>query len=271
MPVHPEAVPIFHEGDRTAVLLVHGFTGSPKAMAPWAEDLRRRGHTVSVPRLPGHGTSWRELNRMTWDEWYDEVEREFDRLRGQADHVFVGGLSMGAGLGLRLAQERGPLVSGLILVNAAVKLEDVRLYALPVLKHLVGGFPGISNDIKKPGQDECAYDRVPLKAMHSQVIGWGEVIADLGKVDQPVLLLRSRIDHVVPASSSALVLERISSEDVTEIVLEDSYHVATLDNDAPAIFERTAEFIRRLTTSANPAKPGTGQLDTTQRITKESV
>ncbi|EWS99978.1 esterase [Intrasporangium oryzae NRRL B-24470] len=247
MPVHPEAVPIFHEGDRTAVLLVHGFTGSPKSLRPWAEDLHARGHTVSVPRLPGHGTHWREMNRTTWAEWYAEAERELERLRDRSDHVVVGGLSMGGAIALRLAELRGDLVDGIVLVNPVVGIDDVRLRALPVLKHVVAGFPGISNDIKKPGQDECAYDRVPLKALHSQVGGWAEVVADLGRVHQPLLLFRSRVDHVVPASSSARVLERVSSADTTEVVLEDSFHVATLDNDAPAIFAETADFLRRIT------------------------
>jgi carboxylesterase len=51
----------------------------------------------------------------------------------------------------------------------------------------------------------------------------------------------------VPASSSALILSRISSRDVTEILLEDSYHVATIDNDAPRIFDESAKFIEGIT------------------------
>jgi len=62
-----------------------------------------------------------------------------------------------------------------------------------------------------------------------------------------VLLLRSPQDHVVPASSSALILSRISSRDVTEVLLEDSYHVATIDNDAQRIFDESAKFIERTT------------------------
>jgi carboxylesterase len=86
-----------------------------------------------------------------------------------------------------------------------------------------------------------------LKAAHSQMIAWQSVIRDLPEVTQPVLLLRSPEDHVVPASSSELILSRISSRDVTEILLEDSYHVATIDNDAPRIFDESASFIKRVT------------------------
>lgn len=246
MTVHPHAEPFFHEGDATAVLLSHGFTGSTKSMRTWGDDLRSRGFTVSAPRLPGHGMTWQEMNKTTWADWYAELSREFDRLRQRADHVFVAGLSLGGALALRLAADRGRELAGVVVVNPAVRVEDVRLRALPVLKYVVGSLPGISNDIKLAGADEGAYDRTPLRALHSQVRAWGPLIKALPMIDQPLLLFRSRIDHVVPASSSALVLERVSSTDVTEIVLEDSFHVATLDNDAPLIFEGTADFIRRV-------------------------
>ena len=122
----------------------------------------------------------------------------------------------------------------------------MRLKALPVLKALVPALPGIGNDIKKPGQDEGCYDKIPLKALHSQVNGWREVIAGLPTLRVPVLLMRSREDHVVPASSSALFLSQVGSTDVTEIVLENSYHVATLDHDAPVILAEADRFIERL-------------------------
>lgn len=250
MPVLPGAEPFLHEGGTTAVLLSHGFTGSPVSIRAWAEYLAEHGHTVSVPLLPGHGTTWQELNRSTWQQWYAALDRELRRLTESADHVFVAGLSMGGALALRLAEEHGRELKGIVLVNPAVKLEDVRLRALPVLKRLVPALRGVGNDIRLTGQDEGAYDRVPLRALHSQVRGWTETVAGLGRVDQPLLLFRSRVDHVVPASSSALVLSRVRSTDVTEVVLENSYHVATMDNDAPMIFERTVAFLDRLAVTA---------------------
>ena len=247
MGVAPGAEPFAHDGGDVGVLVVHGFSGSPKSMRPWAEHLAAQGHTVRLPRLPGHGTTWQEMNRTTWHDWYGEVEREFLALRATCRKVVVVGLSMGGALATRLAQQHHDDVAGLVLVNPAIKVEDVRLKALPLLKRLVPSLPGIGNDIKKPGQDEGAYDRVPLRALHSQTQLWDTVIRDLPAVSQPVLLLRSAVDNVVPASSSALLLSRISSTDVTEIVLEDSYHVATIDNDAPVIFDESAAFIDRVT------------------------
>ncbi|MGZ4635364.1 MAG: alpha/beta hydrolase [Oryzihumus sp.] len=243
----PGAEPFSHDGSDVGVLLVHGFTGTPQSLRPWAEHLAEAGYTVRLPRLPGHGTTWQEMNRTEWSDWYATVDATFRELLTRCRTVFVAGLSMGGALALQLAQNHGPRVAGLVLVNPAVKFEDPRLVVLPVLKHLVGALPGIANDIKKADATELAYTKTPLKAGHSQIVAWRTVIRDLPEVTQPVLLLHSPQDHVVPASSSALVLSKISSEDVQEILLENSYHVATLDNDAPLIFAESVKFIERLT------------------------
>jgi len=241
------AEPFKHDGSDVGVLLCHGFTGTPQSMRPWGEYLASRGYTVHVPLLPGHGTTWQEMNATRWQDWYSCVDLAFRQLHETCGHVVVGGLSMGGALALQLAQEHGPRISGVVLVNPAVKFDDPRTRLLPVLKHLVGSLEAIGNDVKKEGVTELAYARTPVKAAHSQLVAWQSVIRDLPEVTQPVLLLRSPQDHVVPASSSALILSRISSRDVTEILLEDSYHVATIDNDAPRIFDESAKFIERTT------------------------
>jgi carboxylesterase len=243
----PGAEPFSHDGSDVGVLLVHGFTSTPQSLRPWAEHLAEAGYTVRLPRLPGHGTTWQEMNRTEWSDWYATVDATFRELLARCRTVVVGGLSMGGALALQLAQNHGPRVAGLVLVNPALKFEDPRLVVLPVLKHLVGALPGIANDIKKAGATELAYTKTPLKAGHSQIVAWRTIIRDLPEVTQPVLLLHSPQDHVVPASSSALVLGKISSQDVQEILLENSYHVATLDNDAPLIFAESVKFIERLT------------------------
>ncbi|TDW75753.1 alpha/beta hydrolase [Kribbella pratensis] len=228
------------------VLLSHGFTGSPKSMLPFAEHLATEGYGVAVPRLPGHGTSWQEMNKTGWPDWYAVLDNELERLRKEHDHVFLVGLSMGGCLVLRLAEQHGTDVSGLILINPSVRTDDKRLALLPVLSRLVPAFPGISNDIKKPDVDEGAYDRMPLRALRSLSQLWKLTRNDLAEVTQPVLLFRSTVDHVVEPSSGRTVLSSISSRDVTETLLENSYHVATLDNDAPRIFADSSAFIKRL-------------------------
>jgi carboxylesterase len=246
-PLTIAARPELTGGRRVGVLLSHGFTGSPVSIRPWGEALGERGYGVAVPRLPGHGTTWQDLNTHRFEDWYGEVARVFDQLCLDHDAVVVGGLSMGGSLALRLAEDHPDRVAGLVLVNPALASgrRDVKL--LPVLKHVVPSFPGIVNDIKKDGVDEGGYARTPLKAIHSFMQAWPGLVADLAKVSSPVLYFRSAVDHVVDDRTKPIVLGGISSTDVTEVTLHDSYHVATLDNDAPAIFEQTAAFVARVT------------------------
>ena len=94
MSVVPGAEPYSHQGGSAGVLLCHGFTGSPASLRPWAEYLAAEGMTVSLPRLPGHGTTWQEMNRTRWEDWYAEVDRAFGELQATTDDIFVMGLSM---------------------------------------------------------------------------------------------------------------------------------------------------------------------------------
>ena len=252
MPVLPGAEGFSHTGSTVGVLLCHGFTGTPQSLRPWAGQLAAAGYSVELPLLPGHGTSWQEMNRSTWPQWYATVDTALAQLRERCSTVFVAGLSMGGALALRLAEQHGDAIAGLILVNPAVKMEDPRLRLLPVLRRITGSVPGIGSDIKKPGSVELAYTRTPLNALASMLTMYQDVVTGLGRVDQPVLLLRSAQDHVVPASSSRLVLDRISSADATQIVLEDSYHVATLANDADRIVKESLAFIGRLSGGQQP-------------------
>jgi carboxylesterase len=249
-PTAPLALPA--QPDRTGglsigVLLVHGFTGSPASMKPWAQSLSDQGYAVEVPLLPGHGTRWQDLNQVAWTDWYAEAEAAFDRLRADCDAVVVAGLSMGGSVVLRLAEMRGAEVSGVLLVNPFVASMRTELHLLPVIKHVIPALRGVVNDIKKPDQDEHGYDRLPLKGLAEVTSMWKVVVPDLTRVTQPVLYFRSENDHVIDVSSSPTVLNGVSSAEVEERVLTNSYHVATLDNDADHIFTESAEFIARVT------------------------
>jgi carboxylesterase len=241
--VLPGAEPVDLAGGPIGVLLSHGFTGTPQSMRPWAEHLAAAGFTVAAPRLPGHGTRWQDMNGTRFADWYAEIERSFDDLRSRCSTVFAMGLSMGGTLVLRLAEERGDQVAGLVLVNASVASQDKRLALLPVLKHVLPSLPGIGSDIKKAGVTEQAYDKVPLKALASLREAWKQVHADLGRITCPVLVYRSTEDHVVEPLSARLILDGVRTP-IEERLLENSYHVATLDNDAPTIFDGSVEFIR---------------------------
>ncbi|MFD5742538.1 alpha/beta hydrolase [Streptomyces massasporeus] len=262
MPVLAGAEPFHHEGGEVAVLLCHGFTGSPQSLRPWAEHLAEHGMTVSLPLLPGHGTCWEDLRITGWQDWYAEVDRELRLLCERRETVFVAGLSMGGALALRLAAKHGEAVRGVMVVNPANKVHGLAAHALPVVRHLVPATKGIASDIAKPDSRELGYDRVPLHAAHSLRRFFQATDRDLPQVTQPVLLMRSPQDHVVPPVDSARILSRISSTDVKEVILEQSYHVATLDHDADRIHEESLAFIGRIASGLGK-EPGLGKEGTT--------
>ncbi len=243
--VRPEAAPYAGGSGPFGVLLCHGFTGSPYAMRPWAQHLKAKGFRVAVPRLPGHGTTWQELNRTEWTDWYAALERAFVDLSRQCEQVAVAGLSMGGALALRLAQQHGDAVAALALVNPCINITDPRIRILRVLS-VLPSLAGIGNDIAKPGEGEFGYSRTPLRALHSQTHLWADVRANLHRVSVPTQIYWSRQDHVVDPSSLALIRAGIRTPALEVVTLERSYHVATLDHDAEVIFRGSADFFRRL-------------------------
>lgn len=230
----------------TGVLLSHGFTGMPGSIHPWALAVAAEGYSVRVPLLPGHGTHWRELNRTTFDDWVAEITRQLSDLAGRCDRVVLGGLSMGGTVTLRAAQLFPRQVAGLMLVNPSVMSRRKELTVLPVLKHLTASVAAIGGDINKTGVVEPAYPRTPLKALDTLRRGWSVVRRDLPTVTAPLLLMHSRVDNVVEPENSAIILKSIGSTDVTEVWLDRSRHVATLDNDADVIATQSLAFLDRI-------------------------
>jgi carboxylesterase len=240
----PGAEPFFHSGGSTGALLCHGFTGNPSSLRPWADYLAAAGLTVSLPRLPGHGTTWQEMARTRWQDWYAEIDRAYEELRGQAGEIFVMGLSMGATLALRLAELRGDGVAGLVLVNPSLTADNVLARLAPLFGRVVPSVKGIGSDIKKDGAHELAYDRIPGPAAASLAALWKLTRQRLGDVTQPVLAYHSSADHVVGPASMRILREALPAGQLTARELGNSYHVATLDNDADEIFAGSLEFVR---------------------------
>ena len=244
----PGAEPFHHDGGSTGVLLSHGLSGSPASMRPWGRHLADLGYTVDIPRLPGHGTSVAECNRTRWEDWYATIERALLQMRESCDRVFVGGLSMGGALAIHLAQQQPELIDGVMLVNPALASGDWKAnYLLPVMRALqIREYPAISNDIAKEGMDEVAYDKTPIYALWSFTRQWPHLVSDLHRLHQPTIVFHAPNDNLLDEATIEVLKARIGSNDFTYVELPDSYHVATLDHDAPVIFDRSAAFINRI-------------------------
>lgn len=250
--VMPGAEPFaFPGGDgpdgRTGVLLVHGFTGTPMSMRPWGEHLAAAGFAVRCPLLPGHGTRWQDANRTTFADWLATVTAALAELSGRCRAVVVAGLSMGGTLSLWLAT-RHPELAGVVLVNAAVGMGDeaMRKGLEDLIAQGVETIPGVGNDVADPDATELAYSEVPVRSL----LSLGEAMADLdlAAVRCPVLAMNSPQDHVVPPSAAEDIASSVSGP-VERLVLEKSYHVATLDYDKDIIQSSAVQFARKVTSA----------------------
>jgi carboxylesterase len=251
--VRPGAEALSREGQgalaQVGILLMHGFSGSPVSMLPLADLLSKRGFALEVPRLPGHGTRARDLLPTRYADWRAEALAGLERLRARTQTVVAVGLSMGGTLVLDLATSE-PL-AGVVTINAqildrgglVVKLAPLLEKVVPIAPASAAGL--IKNDIKKGG-DEDAYAWVAAAAGNSLVRELPKLRARLQGVLCPLLVIYSRDDHSVPPENSKAIPGLVGTKEVTVLELQDSYHVATLDNDLPLLAERIAAFAESL-------------------------
>ena len=237
------SAPFAADGGPVGVLVLHGFTGSPQTVRPWAEHLAAAGLTVRAPLLAGHGASWRELSATGWTDWFASAEEAFAEISARCERVFVAGISMGGCLAFRLAETKREAISGLVVVNPSLARDNPLIPFTPVLKYLVRSVPSIGGDIKKPGAQENAAKKTPVAPVSTLPKMWKTTVAELASVTQPVLVYRSTVDHVVGPASMKVLTSALPGAEVR--LLADSYHVATLDNDAPEIFDGTLAFVQK--------------------------
>jgi carboxylesterase len=242
-PVIAGAEPYSASGDNRGALVLHGFTGNPQSMRGIAVALADAGFTVELPLLPGHGTAVEDMVDTRWKDWSHAAEQAYEELAARTDTVVVVGLSMGGSLSVWLA-EHHPEIAALSLVNPLLVPPDEDTIGFVQAMIDAGDVvaPGIGSDIALEGAVESAYPGMPLEAALSLFEGVAEVEALLERVACPVLVFTSTQDHVVDPQSSARLVEKAKGP-VDQVILERSFHVATLDYDKDEIETRTVEFL----------------------------
>lgn len=235
---------LYLSGGKTGVLLLHGFTGSPASILPWAQGIHEAGYTVSVPRIAGHGTAWQDLNHTNWEAWYDSAESALLSLKANCDRVFVAGFSVGGALALKLAQIRGSEIEGLLLLNPSIFDERQFFKLVPLLKHILPSIKGGVSDVAKGDAPLHGYGRIPLKALDSVRNLWKVVERDLYLVDLPMLIGYSINDHVVSPNCSHTIIDNVTSPSIREIIFERSFHNVALDYEVEDLIAESVEYIQ---------------------------
>jgi len=217
-----------------------------------AELLAQRGFAVELIRLPGHGTHFRDMMSTRYEDWRTEVAEGLVRLAARCERVVALGLSMGGTLVLDWVSQDPTRVAGVIVINTPVlDRQGILVKLAPFLEHVLPLVPASAaglarNDIAKPGMNELAYSWVPAKSGNSLVREFPRVRQQLANLSCPILVVYSRSDHSVPPENSQAILRAVGSRDVTELPLERSFHVATLDYDLELIEERVTAFADRV-------------------------
>lgn len=236
----------YFPGNKTGVLVIHGFTGTTQSMRFLGEKLADEGFTVYGPSLKGHGTDPEDMETTAYRDWIRSVGDALEILNKTCDEIFVTGLSMGGTLTLYVA-ENSSLIKGIMPINAAVHMPDL-IKTHDSLRDTETRFvDGIGSDIKQEGVEELAYVKTPVKSMKELIALSMIVRGNLSKIETPAMIFSSTVDHVVPPENSQEIYDSISSNDRELVKLENSYHVATLDNDKELIAEKCVEFVKGIT------------------------
>lgn len=258
----------FHAGSRVGFLLVHGLGGTPMELRFVAQGLARAGYTVHCCQLAGHCSSVEDLRNSTWRQWYASVEAAHDRLRQHCDIVIAGGLSMGSLLAAHLCHERPEGVHGLVFyaptfwMNGwsmpwrAHLLRYVRPTPLKIEINLPEHEPyGIKDErirafvVKNMLSGDSAQSGVfstPLRSFaHFNSLA-SVVKSELGRISRPSLIMHPREDDIADIDN-AFYLQRRLAGPVDMVVLDDSYHLITLDRQRDVVVDRSVRFAAALT------------------------
>jgi carboxylesterase len=267
---------VFLEGDRRGVLLIHGLTGTPMEMRMLGKGLNKAGFTVHCMQLAGHCGDVEDLLATGWRDWYASVQRAADALRGKVDHFFVGGLSMGALLALKLAADRPDQVDGVGVYGATFRYDGwsipwhARLsFLLPLMKRF--GIARTRSFVEQPPyglRDERLRAQVSaaMNSGDSTVAGlpgnpWHSladlrelsalVRRQLPEVVSPCLVAHATEDDVASVRNAELVMRRVSGP-AQLLLLEDSYHMITIDRERRTLIDRSVRFFEAIAPARQP-------------------
>jgi carboxylesterase len=247
--------PFFLQAGQTGCLLLHGFTATPHDMRFIAGGLHRSEVSVCAVRLPGHATTPEDMAEHSWQHWYEGARDGLSQLRQSASRVVVVGQSMGALLALKLAAEHPEQVAGVALLSTALVASSRWMYRVaPVIPYLTPWLPARARFVTK-GESDIAdrearsssptYRRVAVRSIYELLQLQAVVRPLLPRVRQPALVVHSRQDHACSLENVA-ILESELGGSIHPVILDDSYHVISVDVDKERVAREILAFVQRL-------------------------
>jgi carboxylesterase len=257
-------------GGRSGVLLIHGLTGTPTEMRFVAKGLNRNGFTVHAMQLAGHCGSEEDLLKTGWHDWYRSVCEAADRLRGEVDQMFVAGLSMGALLALKLAADRPDQVDGLGLYGTTFVYDGWTIpwigrlsFMLPLVCGLGFGHKQRFHECFPYGiKDERIRQRIANSMLSGDSVAAGLpgnpwpslaefyrlsflVRRQLQGIRTPCLVVHAVDDDVASLKNVRMVVRGVQGP-VETVLLENSYHMITVDQERDKVIDRSTRFFNHV-------------------------
>ena len=250
-PARVDTAEFFFDGAGLSALLIHGLTGTPYEMRYLGERLAAAGVRVRGVRLAGHASAPEDLGRVTHDNWYESVVRGFEELRAYGDPTVLIGLSCGAVLAARLAEDHPEAVAGLVMLAPAFFLPRRQTIALKAISALgpLTKMIYLHNDRGSDIHDQSAAlihptcKLMPLSGPLELLKLSALTRRSLGRIQQPALIMHSINDHTCPARKNVdYLMQLLGSAQKRAVMLEESYHVITVDSDKDRIAAEVLAF-----------------------------
>lgn len=237
--------------EHKAVLLIHGFTGTPYDMRGLGEHLAAHGYTAYAPLLAGHGTSARDLARTGWRDWLGSAETAYGELSAKYDKVYVVGHSMGGDLAINLAAERDTAGAVLLAPSIFYKGSYGPIPKETAVRYLT--YIMVTDYFVKDMEDQTClpgaadgrptYRVYPVAGLRSFVELMRRTRDALPAVTEPVLVVQSKDDDMADESGPDYVMEHVSSADKRAVWADCSKHLITLDGSKGRVFQETLRFV----------------------------
>ena len=245
--------PIYFEGSEHGVLLLHGFTATSDCMAYLAQQLNRAKFSVSAPLLAGHGTHYQDLEKTSWQDWYQSAEVAFQELKARCKTVMVLGLSMGGLLAVHLCQRHRQAIRAAALLATPLFLDGFLIKALfpfiwkTPLKHLYRYQSKVIVSIKDPyaRKHHLTYDKIPLASVAALLDLQKTVREELRHFHQPLLLIHSLHDSTVSYSNMDYIKAMVASKEIKTVTLKKSDHIITVDYEKDRVAREVIRFFGR--------------------------
>jgi len=227
-----------NNGDRTGILLFHGFTASPWEVKELSEYLNNNNISVYGALIAGHGTSERDLRKTKWEDWFQGADDAYNSMSNMYDCIYVGGMSTGGALALMLAEKYD--VCGVVSIGTPIYFQDWKIKIAWLVKYILPYTKRTLPDDVKP----YYYEKRPVAAA-AELNEMVKLLREekISKIDEPIIIIQSLKDQTIKPESADFIMNNVSSKDKTFIWFDEGQHVIIKDNNREEVFGLISEFI----------------------------